>query len=126
MKDHFHKAYMKRLESIQTSMTSGRGGYSNANPFSALNMTAGSDTESTSEDTVDTIVAAAMASTEAKMDSIINSQQQLFQQFANMTMNQANVPPTMQMKVMPPAYMAPAFNPPPTQARMPVQAQYNA
>ncbi len=26
MKDHFHKAYMKRLESIQSSMTSGRGG----------------------------------------------------------------------------------------------------
>ena len=69
MKDHFHKAYMKRLESIQSRMTSGRGGYSNANPFSALNMTAGSDTESTSGDTVDTIVAAAMASTDAKMDN---------------------------------------------------------
>jgi len=64
---------MKRLESIQTSMMSGRGGYSNANPFSALNMTAGSDTESDGGDTVDTIVAAAMASTEAKMDSIISS-----------------------------------------------------
>ena len=126
MKDHFHKAYMKRLESIQSSMTSGRGGYSNANPFSALNMTAGSDTESTSGDTVDTIVASAMAATEAKMDTIINSQQQLFQQFANMTMNQANVPPPMQPTVMPPAYMAPAFNPPPTQARMPALAQYNA
>ena len=126
MKDHFHKAYMKRLESIQSSMTSGRGGYSNANQFSALNMTAGSDTESTSGDTVDTIVASAMAATEAKMDTIINSQQQLFQQFANMTMNQANVPPPMQPTVMPPAYMAPAFNPPPTQARMPALAQYNA
>jgi len=54
-------------------MMSGRGGYSNANPFSALNMTAGSDTESDGGDTVDTIVAAAMASTEAKMDSIISS-----------------------------------------------------
>ena len=60
------------------------------------------------------------------MDTIINSQQQLFQQFANMTMNQANVPPPMQPTVMPPAYMAPAFNPPPTQARMPALAQYNA
>ena len=126
MKDHFHKAYMKRLESIQTSMTSGRGGYSNANPFNALNMTAVSDTESDGGDTVDTIVAAAMASTDAKMDSIINSQQQLFQQFANMTMNHANVPPTMPTTAMPPAYMAPAFSPPPTQARMPVQQQYNA
>ena len=121
MKDHFHKAYMKRLESIQTSMTSGRGGYSNANPFSALNMAAGSDTESDGGDTVDTIVAAAMAGTEAKMDSIINSQQLLFQQFANMTMNQSNVPPNMPPTVMPPAYMAPAFSPPPTQAR----PQYN-
>ena len=126
MKDHFHKAYMKRLESIQSRMTSGRGGYSNANPCSALNMTAGSDTESTSGDTVDTIVAAAMASMDAKMDAIINLQQQLSQQFANMTMNQSNAPPPMQPTVMPPAYMAPAFNPPPTQARMPVQAQYNA
>jgi hypothetical protein len=138
MKDHFHKAYMKRLESIQTSMTSGRGGYSNANPFSALNMTAGSETESDGGDTVDTIVAAAMASTEAKMDSIINSQQQLFQQFANFTMNQPHVPPTMPPTVMPPAYMAPTFGPPPAQARpqynapppmqyvVPRQVQYNA
>lgn len=62
-----------------------------------------------------------MAGTEAKMDSIINSQQLLFQQFANMTMNQSNVPPNMPPTVMPPAYMAPAFSPPPTQAR----PQYN-
>lgn len=124
MKEHFHKAYMKRLESIQTSMTSGRGGYTNANPFSALNITAGSDTESDGGETVDTIVAAAMASTEAKMDSIITAQQQLFQQFANMTMNQ--VPPTMPPTTVPPAYMAPTFIPPQTQSRIPVQAQYNA
>ena len=54
-------------------MTSWRGGYSNANPYNALNMTTGSDSESTSGDTVDTIVAAAMASTVAKMDSMKKS-----------------------------------------------------
>jgi len=36
-------------------------------------MTTGSDSESTSGDTVDTIVAAAMASTVAKMDSMKKS-----------------------------------------------------
>jgi hypothetical protein len=117
---------MKRLESIQTGITMGRGGYSNANPYTALAMTNGSDTESTGGDTVDTIVAAAMAGTEAKMDSIIASQQQLFTQFANMTMNQPYVPPTMPTTIMPPAYMAPAFNLPPTQSFTTRQAQYNA
>ena len=111
LKKHFYKAYTRRLDAIQNGLTTGMLGYSNPNQFAALNATTGevdSESDSTGGDTTETIVAAALASTEAKMDGIMETNRQIMVQLAAMTMTPQHAPTI----VAPPMYMAPAFSPP--------------
>ena len=111
LKKHFYKAYTRRLDAIQHGITAGQQGYSNANQYSAFNATAsGSDSESTGGDTAETIIAAALADTDAKMERIMETNAQIMMQLAAMTVAPATA--TTQT-VVAPAYMAPAYTTPP-------------
>ena len=108
LKTHFYKAYTRRLEAIQNGNTAGMQGYTNTNQFTALGATeGGSDSESSGGETTETIIAAALATTDAKMERIMATNAQIMTQLAAMTIAPA---PT---NVIAPAYMAPAYSPPP-------------
>jgi hypothetical protein len=78
--------------------------------------TGGSDSDSTGGDTTETIIAAAMANTDAKMERIMETNAQIMVQLAAMSI----VPPTVP-SVVNHAYMAPVFSPqPPTYYAPPV------
>ena len=109
LKKHFYKAYTRRLDAIQNGITTGQQGYTNPNQFGALNATTGeSDSESTGGDTTDTIIAAAMANTDARIDRLMETNTQIMAKLAAMSIAPATVP-----AVVNPEYMAPAFSPPP-------------
>jgi hypothetical protein len=117
LKKHFYKAYTRRLEAIQNGITTGQQGYTNANQYSVFNATTqGSDIESTGGDTTETIIAATLANTDAKMERIMETNAQIMIQLAAMTLTP---PTTTTQTVVAPANMAPAFNPPPMQYNPP-------
>lgn len=129
LKKHFYKAYTRRLDAIQNGITTGQQGYTNPNQYGALNATTeGSDSESTGGDTTETIIAAAMANTDARIDRLMETNTQIMAKLAAMSIAPATVP-----AVVTPAYMAPAFSPPPsnyyappvTQVVVPNQYGYN-
>ena len=120
LKKHFYKAYTRRLDAIQNGNTAGMHGFTNTNQYTALGATAeGSDSESTGGDTTNTIIAAALASSEAKMESIMATNAQIMTQLAAMTITPT---PT---NIIAPAYTAPVYSPPPTQYN-PSPANYYA
>ena len=120
LKRHFYNAYTRRLDAIQNGITTGQQGYSNANQYNALGATTGgSDSDSTGGDMTETIIAAAMAASDAKMDSIMATNAQIMVQLAAMT-----VAPPAATTVVAPAYMAPAFSPPPMQYNPPPTNYY--
>ena len=91
LKKHFYKAYTRRLDAIQHGITAGQQGYSNTNQYAAFNATAsGSDSDSTGGDTTETIIAAALATTEAKMERIMETNAQIMIQLAALTVAPAN------------------------------------
>ena len=122
LKRHFYNAYTRRLDAIQNGLTTGMLGYSNPNQYAALTAATdgvGSDSDSTGGDTTETIIAAALASTEAKMDGIMETNRQIMVQLAAMTIAPAAT------QVIAPAYMAPAYAPPPVQYNPPPTNYYN-
>ena len=119
LKKHFYDAYTRRLDAIQNGNTAGMHGYTNTNQYTALGATAeGSDSDSTGGDTTETIIAAALASSDAKMESIMATNAQIMTQLAAMTVTPA---PT---NIAAPAYMTPVYTPPPTQYNPPPPTYY--
>ena len=129
LKKHFYSAYTRRLDAIQHGSTTGQQGYSNPNQYGALNATTGgSDSDSTGGETMETIIAAAMANTDAKMERLMETNTQIMAQLAAMS-----IVPTAVPAVVHPSYMAPVYNPPPAnyyappvnQVVIPTQYGYN-
>jgi hypothetical protein len=117
LKKHFYKAYTRRLDAIQNGIAAGQQGYTNVNQYSAFKATAsGLDSESTGGDTAETIIAAALANKDAKMERIMETNAQIMMQLAAMTVTPAA---TTTQTVVAPAYMAQAFSPPPMQYNLP-------
>lgn len=119
LKKHFYNAYTRRLDAIQNGNTAGMHGYVNTNQYTALGATAeGSDSDSTGGDTTETIIAAALASSEAKMESIMATNAQIMTQLAAMTIAPAP------NNIAAPTYAVPVYSPPPTQYTPPPTNYY--
>jgi len=118
LKEHFYKAYTRRLDAIQNGATSGQHGYVNANQYGALMKTEGSEDCSSREETTVTL-AEAMVNADAKIERLMETNNQIMAQLASMLIAQTNNQQLTPPPAITPAYMAPAVRAPPRQYTAP-------
>ena len=122
LKQHFYKAYTRRLDAIQNGATSGQHGYVNSNQYGALMTTEELEDSSSGEETTVTL-AEAMVNADARIDRLMETNTQIMAQLASMTIA-SNNPPHLPPPAIAPAYMAPAVRAPHQQYAAP-PAQYS-